>query len=211
MAKRSARSASRPRPTARRSAARTFDALPDTLDFRDRIYTPTLVEVPSTISLESYRAAEVPILDQGQEGACTGFGLASVANFLLRVRKQVPDTRTVSPRMLYEMAKRYDEWPGEDYSGSSARGAMKGWHKHGVCGEADWPYTTSPKDDPTYRQLTHERVIRITPSSPRTGSTHVMQTPMPQAIDSSTAHCAGRPWSVATLVTAASIPIGPQA
>ena len=37
--------------------------------------------------------------------------------------------------MLYEMARRYDEWPGESYSGSSARGAMKGWHKHGVCRE----------------------------------------------------------------------------
>ena len=163
MVKRSSRSGSPPRPTARSSAgqpARTFDALPDTLDFRDRIYTPTLVEVPSTLSLESYRAARVPILDQGQEGACTGFGLATVANFLLRVRKQVPDTGTVSPRMLYEMAKRYDEWPGEDYSGSSARGAMKGWHKHGVCGEPDWPYTTSPKADPTYRQLTHERVVK---------------------------------------------------
>jgi hypothetical protein len=163
MAKHRSRSASPARRPAPRSAARsgrTFDALPDTLDFRDRMYTPTLVEVPSTISLESYRAAGVPILDQGQEGACTGFGLATVANFLLRVRKQVPDSGTVSPRMLYEMAKRYDEWPGEEYSGSSARGAMKGWHKHGVCGEADWPYTTNAKDDPTYRQLTHERVIR---------------------------------------------------
>lgn len=163
MAKRSSRSGLPPRSTGRRSSgepARTFDALPDTLDFRDRMYTPTLVEVPSTIPLDSYRAAGVPILDQGQEGACTGFGLATVANFLLRVRKQVPDTGTVSPRMLYEMAKRYDEWPGEEYSGSSARGAMKGWHKHGVCGEADWPYTTNPRIDPTYRQLTHERVAK---------------------------------------------------
>ena len=28
--------------------------------------------------------------------------------------------------MLYEMAKKYDEWEGEDYVGSSARGAIKG-------------------------------------------------------------------------------------
>ena len=35
---------------------------------------------------------------------------------------------------------------------------------------------------------THERSMRVTPSSPITGSTHVMQTPMPQAIASSTAH-----------------------
>ena len=42
--------------------------------------------------------------------------------------------------MFYEMAKRYDEWPGEDYDGSSARGAMKGWHKHGVCATSCWEY-----------------------------------------------------------------------
>jgi hypothetical protein len=38
--------------------------------------------------------------------------------------------------MLYSMARRYDEFagqPGVD-SGSSLRGAMKGWYKHGVCG-----------------------------------------------------------------------------
>ena len=104
------------------------------------MYVPTLIEVPSMIPLASYRKVKVPILDQGREGACTGFGLATVANYLLRRRKVMPDKGCVSPRMLYEMAKRYDEWPGEDYDGSSARGAMKGWHKHGVCAEAAWDY-----------------------------------------------------------------------
>ena len=35
--------------------------------------------------------------------------------------------------------------------------------------------------------------MRVTPSSPMTGSTQVMQTPMPQAIDSSTATWLGMP------------------
>ena len=82
------------------------------------------------------------ILDQGSEGACTGFALASVINYqlssrnLLNARNQ---ERIVSPRMLYEMARRYDEWPGEDYEGSSARGAMKGWVAHGVARRTSWP------------------------------------------------------------------------
>jgi hypothetical protein len=42
--------------------------------------------------------------------------------------------------MLYQMAQLYDEWAGEDYEGSSCRGAMKGWHRHGVCAEKLWPY-----------------------------------------------------------------------
>lgn len=158
VAARSLSAGSRPARSAQRPA-RTLDALPDTLDFRDKMYVATLVEVPSTIPLEEYRERGTPILDQGQEGACTGFGLATVANYLLRVRKRVPDTSPVSARMFYEMAKRYDEWPGENYSGSSARGAMKGWYKHGVCTETEWPYKLKGSTD---RRLTHERVVAAT-------------------------------------------------
>ena len=120
-----------------------LDARPDTVDFRDRMYVPTLVEVPSVLPLTEYLRAwgnRPRVLDQQSEGACTGFGLAAVAHFLLRRRTRVPDRTPVSPRMFYEMARRYDEWSGEDYSGSSARGAMKGWHKHGVCREDLWVY-----------------------------------------------------------------------
>ena len=125
---------------------RTLDARPDTLDFRDTMYVPTLIEVPTEIRLGAYQEHEVPVLDQGAEGACTGFGLATVAHYLLRRRQTHPDPTPVSPRMLYQMAKRYDEWPGEDYSGSSARGAMKGWHKHGICSADIWPYDPKKAD-----------------------------------------------------------------
>lgn len=124
---------------------RTLDARPDTLDFRDLMYSPALLEVPLETSLAGYREWGVPVLDQGGKGACTGFGLATVVNYLLRRRAVYPDRNGVSPWMLYEMARRYDEWPGEDYSGSSARGAMKGWQKQGVCGTACWPADRSAK------------------------------------------------------------------
>ncbi|HJS17483.1 MAG TPA: C1 family peptidase [Anaerolineales bacterium] len=122
---------------------RTLNARPDTLDFRDKIYVPTLIEVPTHIPLTKYKRYKIPILDQGKEGACTGFGLATVANYLLTRRKVIPDPAPVSPRMLYELARRHDEWPGENYDGSSARGAMKAWHKHGVCSEEKWPYVAA--------------------------------------------------------------------
>jgi hypothetical protein len=129
-----------PTPLGNKRRRRKLDALPDTLDFRDHMFEATLVEVPPQISLSEYRKLRVPILDQGQEGACTGFGLATVANYLLLKRRVMPDQEQVSPRMLYEMAKRYDEWVGENYEGSSARGAMKGWYKHGACSWEVWPY-----------------------------------------------------------------------
>lgn len=71
---------------------------------------------------------------------CTGFGLATVAHYLLRTRVGQNDATLVSPRMLYNLAQIYDRWPGEDYSGSSCRAAVRGWHKHGVCSEDLWEY-----------------------------------------------------------------------
>ena len=130
------------------SQAQLQDVHPDTVDFRDKPYVPTLVEVPIRRTVDEYLECfrnyppelKSPVLNQGKEGACTGFGLAAVANYLLWCRRVVRDGSRVSSRMFYEMARRYDEWPGEKYSGSSARGAMKGWHKHGVCAEKEWPY-----------------------------------------------------------------------
>jgi hypothetical protein len=114
-------------------AGRKLDAVPDRIDIRDWFYQPRLAPLPERI-VNCDRVPE--ILDQGTEGACTGFALAAVINFLIHERH---GATSVSPRMLYEIARRYDEWPGEDYEGSSARGAMKGWVRHGVCARASWP------------------------------------------------------------------------
>lgn len=116
-----------------------FDAFPDKIDVRDWFYQPTLQALPEQV----INCNHVPlILDQGQEGACTGFAMAAVINYHL-VRNGRLNTNTikkdgVSPRMLYEMARRYDEWPGEDYEGSSARGTIKGWVAHGVTKRWLW-------------------------------------------------------------------------
>ena len=79
-------------------AERTFDALPDTIDFRDAMYAPALVEVPGASDLAAFRDIGLPVLDQGQEGACTGFALASVVNYLLarrgRANPQSPSVGT---------------------------------------------------------------------------------------------------------------------
>ena len=129
-----------------KASDRRLTARPDTVDFRDLMYVPTLIEVGTCLALDDYKALEVPILDQGTEGACTGFGLATVAHYLLRKRRVTADPLPVSPRMLYAMARRYDEWPGQDYEGSSCRGAMKGWHKHGVCANELWRHDPRKPD-----------------------------------------------------------------
>ncbi len=124
------------RPKANRKKSDPRASKRDSLDFRDWIYEPALLPLKE----ESFpRKSWMHILDQGEEGACTGFGLAAAINYLIRARGGAGDER-VSARMLYEMAKRHDRWPGEEYAGSSARGAMKGWYKNGVCLERNWPY-----------------------------------------------------------------------
>ena len=128
----------------------------------------------------TYRSRKVPILDQGTEGACTGFGLATVVHYLLRTRQVVPDRNEVSPRMLYDMARRYDEWPGEKYDGSSARGAMKGWHKHGVCSSLHWQYTG--KQDPKRATRSASRTRCAGRSAPTSASTTRTSSPCTAAI-----------------------------
>ncbi|KAA3656606.1 MAG: hypothetical protein DWQ10_15000 [Calditrichaeota bacterium] len=107
---------------------------PDSTDFRDMIYQPALIPLQQKLIPKK---EHMRIRHQGTGSACTGFALAAIIDYFNRSRGiDVP----ASARMLYEMAKRHDQWPGENYNGSSARGAMKGWQKYGVCPEADWPY-----------------------------------------------------------------------
>ena len=113
-----------------------LDAAKDPLDLRDLYYEGTLDELPPWVN----NRGMVPfVLDQQKEGACTGFALAAVVNFLLHNKAGAPMLKRAdggSARMLYEMAKRYDEWEGQNYEGSSIRAAMKGWYRHGACREA---------------------------------------------------------------------------
>ena len=122
---------------------RVLNVRRDAPDIRDRMYEPALIQLQPNID---NRVGAV-ILDQRQEGACTGFGLAAVINLLKS--KSGNAGFKASPRMLYEMARKHDEWPGEDYAGSSCRGAIRGWKNMGVCSEIDWPYIPNKPDSLT--------------------------------------------------------------
>ncbi|MEI7614380.1 MAG: peptidoglycan-binding protein [Betaproteobacteria bacterium] len=135
-------------PVASRRA--TLNVKPDVADLRDRPYMPPPRSLPQVFPADkdiqqfigAYTQAGL-ILDQGQEGACTGFGLACVINYLRwRAAAMPKKLESVSPRMLYKFARRFDEYEGEDYDGSSCRGALKGWYLNGVCLESKWPHGT---------------------------------------------------------------------
>lgn len=77
-------------------------------------------------------------LDQGREGACTGFG---AAHALSAGQYPVPVTNGIA-QGYYEGAKRYDEWPGENYDGSSVLGVMEYLHHETYNLRAYWWATT---------------------------------------------------------------------
>lgn len=73
-------------------------------------------------------------LDQGQEGACTGFGEENV--MALTPYPQV--TNNDEAHRIYQRAKFLDEYPGEDYEGSSVNGAMLAAREAGRVKEWFW-------------------------------------------------------------------------
>ncbi|MET0383716.1 MAG: C1 family peptidase, partial [Burkholderiaceae bacterium] len=139
-------------------ATQTSKARKDSVDLRDRQFMPAAVSLqdefpsPQTIHefLPAYTGAGL-ILNQGREGACTGFGLTCVINYLRWIKAGTPKAfESVSPRMLYTLARRHDEYEGENYEGSSCRGAIKGWFNNGVCLERHWPYAPETSNPPRY-------------------------------------------------------------
>lgn len=110
---------------------RSLDILPDLPDIRDRIYIPHLRSLEPAI----YPRIAFAVRDQGEEPSCTGHSLAHIIDFL-RFREVGPDLPgQVSAKMLYEMARRNDEWAESPHEGSSLRGALKGFYRNGVCRE----------------------------------------------------------------------------
>jgi hypothetical protein len=103
-------------------------------DPRDQIFKPTALSLPDQFLPKK---ENIVILDQGQEGASVGFGLAGMINYLMHERG---DRELMSPRMLYQMAKVFGGADWNQDSGANIRDGLKGWYTRGVCPEAMWPY-----------------------------------------------------------------------
>lgn len=141
-------------PLNRRQGGGPCPVVPDRLDLRDRLYQPRVSAAPKA-SIDPRALKRLPgnllpfrTRNQDQTSACTGFALAAVIEHLF-YRDQRKDV--VSPWMLYSMARRYDEFRGSGDEGSSLRGALKGWYKHGVCRDELWTSrleVPEPTNDP---------------------------------------------------------------
>lgn len=86
-------------------------------------------------------------LDQGTEGACTGFSATMEAaarpkpvfgNPILFPWARDPRPINDIARQVYYRARQLDEWAGENYEGSSVLGAVKAGQEKGWWGEYRW-------------------------------------------------------------------------
>ena len=78
------------------------------------------------------------VKNQGSIGSCVGHSGRVVYGNTLDFLSKEP-----SPMWIYKKAKIYDPFPGEDYSGTTIRGACRGLIKEGCCEEKYWPYQDS--------------------------------------------------------------------
>lgn len=75
-------------------------------------------------------------LDQGPDGACVGFSWAHEAT----ARPHVQPVAAPTARALYLAAQKIDEWPGENYSGTSILAGAKVAQTYGWLEEYRWAF-----------------------------------------------------------------------
>ncbi len=118
---------------------RTFDVA-DRKDERSRNYPVRAILPPDAEPVSHIWNCPV-WLDQGSEGACTGFAVAhelASEPVSAHLYNSLPDANFA--RALYHDAQKLDQWPGEDYEGSSVLGAMQAAQLRGFYDEYRWAF-----------------------------------------------------------------------
>ena len=75
------------------------------------------------------------VKNQGRIGSCVGHSGRVVYGDTLDF-----DGKEPSAMWIYKKGKIHDPFPGEDYSGTTIKGACRGLIKEGCCEEKFWPY-----------------------------------------------------------------------
>lgn len=115
--------------------------IPDKFDPRDHAFLPKLVS-PTAIpkKIDFRKTKPLPIKDQGQLGACTGFGSTRAHRRMLS-HLGLADF-DASELFAYYNGRSYEHTISQD-SGCQIRDVVKQQSKLGYAPEADWPYVVS--------------------------------------------------------------------
>lgn len=100
-----------------------------------RTILPTVEEEPKRWSMG-------PVLDQGYEGACVGFGWTAELLGSPRPDPKADVTKGEAyAKSIYREAQRIDEWPGEEYEGTSVLAGAKVVQSKGHIGMYRWAFS----------------------------------------------------------------------
>lgn len=126
------------------SIERTFDWRPE-FDERSRLY-PIRTMLPRAQNKTFTLWQNGEILDQGSEGACVGFGWTAEALAgpiqvdLNRVNGPMSKEPNRFANYVYKEAQKVDQWPGEDYEGTSVLAGAKIMMRHDVLHQYRWAF-----------------------------------------------------------------------
>jgi hypothetical protein len=112
--------------------------VPETpVDERDWELKPEMIANSEDINLQEFsrRYLTPPVKNQGRIGSCVGHSGRVVYGDTLDFNGKEP-----SAMWIYKKGKIHDPFPGEDYSGTTIKGACRGLVKEGCCEEKFWPY-----------------------------------------------------------------------
>ena len=107
-------------------------------DQRSRAYPYAAAPRPSAAKRGSNQPAR-PTLDQGSEGACVGFSIATAMN--ASPRRHDPPLNADHALGIYKHAQQIDDWPGDSYSGTSVLAGLKVAKERGLISSYAWCFT----------------------------------------------------------------------
>jgi hypothetical protein len=102
-------------------------------DDRDRGFMLAPKRAPTFKSYQYWTAK--PALDQGSTPQCVGY-----SSYQWLTAFPVKNVPPFTPSDIYREAQLIDEWPGEDYDGTSVRAAFKILKAKGYVAEYRWAY-----------------------------------------------------------------------
>ncbi len=106
---------------------------PDERDFKFLMATNLPTEAPKVTQKFYYTK---PVLDQGRTPHCVAF------SHMQRLRSSPVIQKNIAPdtTAIYNLAQTIDEWPGEDYDGTSVRAGAKALIQLGYYERYYWAY-----------------------------------------------------------------------
>jgi hypothetical protein len=118
-------------------------------DPKSRKYAMRSVLKQRNIEKKSTLWEEGIVLDQGSEGACVGFAWTGELLAEPEAPKAQPSFEYANSlaTSFYQEAKKIDEWPGENYEGTSVLAGAKIMQKAGFIGEYRWCFNVEDVRD----------------------------------------------------------------